>query len=78
MPNTCVHVWRWFLDLHNTRSSNGFTVNPISYTEIKSYMDLINIEPYEWEIDLIKKFDSEALKAYAKEAERQKNSSGKK
>lgn len=41
-------------------------------------MDLIDIEPDEWEIELIKKFDLEALKAYAKEAERQKKSSGKK
>lgn len=41
-------------------------------------MDLIDIEPNDWEIELIKKFDLEALKAYSREAQRQKNSSGKK
>lgn len=41
-------------------------------------MDLIDIEPSDWEVELIKKFDLEALKAYAKEADRQKNAASKK
>jgi hypothetical protein len=64
--------------LHNTRSSNGFGVNPINYTEIKSYFDLIGVLPEEWEVNLIKRFDYEALAAYAKEAERERKKSSKK
>lgn len=78
LPSSCYQVWKWFIDLHNARSSNGFGVNPISYTEIYSYFSLINIEPEEWEIDLIKKFDSEALKAFSKQAESEKQKQQKK
>lgn len=68
LPESCVPVWRWFIDLHNARGSNGFGVNPINYTEIKAYFDLMDILPEEWEVNLIKRFDNEALLAYAKEA----------
>ena len=54
--------------MHNARGSNGFGINPISYTEIKAYFDLIDVIPDEWEIHLIKRLDNEALSAYAKEA----------
>lgn len=78
LPESCYQVWRWFIDLHNTRGSNGFGVNPINYTEIKSYFDLLWITPEEWEVNLIKRFDHEALAAYAKEAEREQKKSQKK
>lgn len=68
LPESCISIWKWFIDLHNARGSNGFGINPISYTEIKAYFDLIDIRPEEWEIMLIKRFDNEALIAYAKEA----------
>ena len=72
LPESCYSVWKWFLDLHNARSSNGFGVNPISYTEIKSYFDLIEIKPEDWELELLKKFDASALSAFAKQAETEK------
>lgn len=78
LPESCYQVWKWFIDLHNTRGSNGFGVNPISYTEIKNYFDLMYIKPEEWEVSLIKQFDNAALSAYAKEAERERNKSKKK
>lgn len=65
LPEGCTHVWRWFIDLHNARSGNGFGANPINYTEIKSYFDLLSIAPCEWEIDLIRKLDNEMLTAMA-------------
>ena len=68
LPEGCFQVWKWFIDLHNARGSNGFGINPISYTEIYSYFGLMTIVPEEWEINLIKRFDNEALTAYAKEA----------
>ena len=54
------------MSLNSTRTSNGFGANPITYTEMKSYFDLIQVEPEEWEIDLIKRFDNVALDAYEK------------
>lgn len=63
------------MSLHSTRTSNGFGANPITYTEIKSYFDLIQFEPEEWEINLIRRFDNVALDAYEKAAE--KNSKAK-
>lgn len=64
--------------MHNARGSNGFGINPISYTEIKAYFDLMQIEPEEWEVTLIKLFDNEALQAYAKEAEAERKKNTKK
>jgi hypothetical protein len=64
--------------LHNARGSNGFGINPISYTEIKSYFDLIDLKPDDWEVNLIKLFDNEALSAYAKEAEAERKKNTKK
>jgi hypothetical protein len=64
--------------LHNARGSNGFGINPIAYTEIKAYFDLMQIEPEEWEVTLIKLFDNEALQAYAKEAEAERKKNTKK
>lgn len=58
------------MSLHATRTSNGFGANPITYTEMKSYFDLIQIEPEEWEINLIKQFDNVALEVYEKAAEK--------
>lgn len=71
MPDSCVHVWEMFIDLHNARQSGGFAVNPLSWSCIKSYFDLHKIDPELWEIHLIKKFDRIALEHFAKEAEKQ-------
>lgn len=60
-----------FIHLHNSRSSNGFGVNPIPYSEIESYCRLMNDELEDWEIRLIKEMDNIALAQYAKESERQ-------
>lgn len=78
LPESCLQVWKWFIDLHNARGSNGFGVNPIPYTEIKAYFDLMEIQPEDWEVNLIKLFDNEALQAYAKEAEAERKKSSKK
>ena len=64
--------------MHNARGSSGFGINPIAYTEIKAYFDLMDIQPEEWEVNLIKSFDNEALQAYAKEAEAERKKSSKK
>jgi hypothetical protein len=78
LPESCLQVWKWFIDLNNSRSSNGFGVNPISYSDIKSYFDLIGIELEEWELYLIKRLDQESMSSYAKEAELERKKSSKK
>lgn len=78
LPESCTQVWRWFIDLNNSRSSNGFGVNPISYSDIKSYIDLIGVNIEDWELQLIKQFDNEAMNSYVKEAELERKKASKK
>jgi len=78
LPDSCYAVWKWFIDLHNARTSNGFGVNPITYTEMKCYFDLVEIRPEAWELELIKRFDVVALNAFAKQSEIEKQKQAKK
>ena len=73
LPSSCEHVWKWFIDLHSSRSSNGFGINPLSYSDTYSYFNLINMQPEEWELDLIKLIDRKVLAIHAKEAEKNLN-----
>lgn len=36
---------------------------------MKAYFELMNVEPLEWELKLLKRFDVELVKFYAKKAE---------
>jgi hypothetical protein len=69
-------AWKFFLDLHSSRSSNGFGLNPISYLEIQSYISVLQIQMQPWEIELIKLFDNTALQVISEQQEklRQKQS----
>jgi hypothetical protein len=75
LPDSCSYVWSYFKDLHTTRTGNGFGASPITFTEMKAYFDLLQIEPDEWELVLLRKFDNLALDIFAKAQE--KNSKGK-
>jgi hypothetical protein len=72
LPESCYAAWRWFTDLHNARSTNGFSINPISYSDMKAYFDLFDIVPEVWELELIKKFDSEIIASFAKQEKTKK------
>jgi hypothetical protein len=78
LPESCRQVWKWFIDLNNSRSSNGYGVNPLSYSDIKAYLDMISIDVEEWELNLIKRIDNEALNSYSKEAEAERKKAAKK
>lgn len=69
LPQSCYMVWEWFLNLNESRSSNGFGFQPISYTEIYSFFKLKEVNPDHWEIDLIRRLDREVLAIYAKKAQ---------
>ena len=73
-------LWSYFLQLNNKRSSNGFGVNPINYTEILSLCKLKGILLYPYEIDIIMQLDNICLDQYAKEQkqEQEKSKQGRK
>lgn len=48
----------WFCELSNSRTEGFNSRNPILYSEIKAYFDLMKIEPTEQEVGLIKRFDA--------------------
>jgi hypothetical protein len=56
------------MELNDSRSSNGFSFNPISYSDILAYFQLKQIQPHDWEVDAIKRMDRETLKVYAEKA----------
>ena len=68
MPVSCSDVWGWFLNLNDSRTSNGFGFDPIMYSEIEAYFNLKQITPEQWEIDLIKRLDREVLGVYAEKS----------
>jgi len=70
LPDSMIFVWRYFIDLNNSRSSNGFGLNPISYSEMLAYFELIDYKPQEWEIQAIKRLDHIALEQFRKEQEK--------
>ena len=78
LPESMHMVWNYFIDLNNTRTSNGFGLNPISFTEIKSYFDLYYITPMSYEITAIKALDRVALDSFNKEQEKSSKSKPKK
>ena len=71
LPDSCLNVWHWFISLNNARSNSGFGVNPISYTEIKNFFELMHIVPDEWEVNLIKAMDAVAMKQFSEDMARQ-------
>jgi len=54
------------MDLNSARSGGGFSPNPLSYTDIYHYFQLMSMFPDEWELDLLRIFDKIALDTYAK------------
>ncbi len=67
LPDSMQYVWTWFIDLHNARTSNGFGLNPITYSDMKAYFDLHGIDVADWQVSLIKQLDNVALNAFAKQ-----------
>lgn len=55
--------------MNSTRTSNGYGVDSISYSEIEAYYKLSKIEPEAWEIEVLKYFDNTLMKLYSDKAE---------
>lgn len=55
------HIWQWFVDLNSSRFNYigmSFAYAPIQYSEIKSYIDLIDESISKDEIKILKMIDS--------------------
>ena len=72
-PEDLKYIWDWFLELDSSRTSNGFGVNPITFSDMYSYFQLLKIIPDDIEIMLIRMLDRVALDHYRREQEKLKN-----
>jgi hypothetical protein len=61
-PFELEHIWRWYCELGSARTSNGFGLNPLSYTDIKAYADLTRAHMTPWEIGVLKRLDLVTIK----------------
>jgi len=71
LPQSCWEAWKWFIKLHSRRSSSGFSVNPLQYSEMLAYFKIQGVQPEEWEVRLIEKWDDVVLKHYQDQSEAQ-------
>ena len=62
------YIWRdYFLDLHSSRSSGGFGVNALSYTEIDAWARLSRTAITPNELGMIKQLDGIYMAHQAKQ-----------
>lgn len=73
MPESLALVWEDFRALNASRNSNGYSANPLSYSEILSYCVLTNTDLKPWEVEVIKYFDNALMNLYAEEAAKEQN-----
>ena len=61
-PQELSYIWSVFLHLSNARSVGFSGPNPLSYQEIKAWMEVTdnNLEP--WEVEAIKRLDNVYMK----------------
>lgn len=66
-PEEMLHVWSAFLSLNGTRSAGFSGPLPISYSEMKSWMELTGNYLSPWEVEAIKKLDAVYMKVVNKD-----------
>lgn len=67
MPETMEFIWLDFLELNNARTSNGYTLNPISYQELYAWTQLTGKRLKAHEIGIIKMLDITFLNYHNKQ-----------
>lgn len=65
-----MYQWKYFIDLHSKRQV-GMSINPISWSDICAYFNLIQYQPYEWELELISRLDSVVLQVHQEQQEKE-------
>ena len=63
-PQSLEFLWRDFLELNDARTSNGYALNAISYTEIDAWNRLLNKQVTAQDIRVIKQLDGVFLQHY--------------
>lgn len=57
LPASLTYLWGWFLELHETRSGNGFGPNPFTYAEIDAWARLTGRALAPWEVGGLRALD---------------------
>jgi len=55
-------VWAWFRELDRARHSNGYGLNPLTYSDIDAWSRLRRISLLAWHLDALILMDGERLK----------------
>lgn len=63
-PGGADYLWRWFLELHGGRTSNGFGVNPIGWLELDAWSRLTGRRLAGWEVQAIRDLDRAFLQEH--------------
>ena len=71
LPESMQITWSWFIDLHNSRTSTGYGINPITYSCINGYFSVFGITPDEWQIRAIKQLDTVAINSFVEDQKKQ-------
>ena len=62
-----LHLWQWFLELHNERDGNGFGPSRVTSTAIKDWCWTTGNQPAKWELAVLKQLDSKWLASQPKQ-----------
>ena len=57
LPQSMEQIWYWFHSLHSSRQDSFGGECALTYTEMLSYFVLVDVEPEEWEVALLKRLD---------------------
>lgn len=77
IPMEAEHLWNWFWSLSSARGSSGFGgAAPLSFTEIRAWIEVTGLTVHPWEIDAIRAMDGAYMQAQA-EMSKAKSSKGK-
>ena len=61
MPAEMAHVWRWFCELHASRTHGQFGAFPIGYGEIAAWAALTGVSPKPYEVTALRAIDDAFL-----------------
>lgn len=56
-PPSLTYLWATFYRLSNRRGSNGFGVNPITWSELDAFTRLSGVRLTPWEIETVEMLD---------------------
>ncbi|WP_120296541.1 hypothetical protein [Rhizobium sp. WW_1] len=54
-------MWAWFRELDRARASNGYGLNPLSYSDIDAWTRLRRISLLAWHLDALISMDGQRL-----------------